>query len=466
MRPNKLLKTGIAAFLAVSAVFASPGAALLPCISTQASAAAAKLDAPYSITASGENDKIVLKWSTVRGANAYRVYIYDTAAKTYKDYKIVSKPKCVVSGLKKNTTYKFIVSSMLKVGSKYYEHNKSDVIEAKTTNYKFPSAPSKKYTGFAASGGKKYYFEKGKAVYGTTKKINGRLYLFGADGALAKNGRFSVGGEEYCTDSKGVVKCSQWISEPDNVYFYANSKGKLKEYSLCGYGRTAGNLRIDGQYVEAKDLPMYGKVNGRCCYIMVGGDIYRIYLSSGTVYTAIGEDELFRNSQVFDIRTGKQIANFCGYPCMFENFRAGNGTKLFNSLDGTIWSIDMDEKITKTEAGDIVVVLKKLTENATNKTDLRIEYYNNTGKTITSVIFTVCGVDEAGNKIRYAANTEPNMYLLDNTKLANRKGAEKEWYSIINSAGLNDIVIESAKVTFEDGTSKKISADKISQIFR
>ncbi len=470
MKSSKFARAGISALIAAAAAFSSPGTAFLPSAGVQAEAAA-KLAAPSGVKTTAGNNDVTLTWSAVSGADAYRVYQYDAESGKYKIVKNVSKPKTTIDGLKKNTTYKFRIVTLLKGGSKLYEHGSTDDIEVKTSNVKLPSAPSNNYTGFASSGGKKYYFENGTAVSGTTKEIDGKLYLFGSDGALTGKGVQTVGGSDYYTDKNGAVKVSQWITgtmtDTSSVYYYANSKGKLTKYELNSGGRTSATLYINGATVKPKDLPTYGKTSLRGAYFRIGGDYYRLYLLATGVYAATGENALFKNTPVFDIRTGKQVANFCGYPDITEKFSTAEGSKVFNSSDGTIWTFNGEGKApTASKAGDLVVVRKSLYTNYSKKTDFTVEYYNNTGKSIRSIIFTVYGIDSKGNKVRYEAGTEYNMYLQDTTGLTDRKGASKEWWSIFDSSlGVTDIVIAGAEITFTDSTKLKLSANRISQIY-
>lgn len=84
---------------------------------------------------------ITLKWTPVRGADAYRVYKYNSSTSKYEKLKNVSGATCSVKDLKKNTSYKFKVNSLVKSGNKYIEQTMSDIITIKTLNQDTFTAP-------------------------------------------------------------------------------------------------------------------------------------------------------------------------------------------------------------------------------------------------------------------------------------------------------------------------------------
>lgn len=66
-----------------------------------------KPQAPGKVTAAQTSGAIKLTWSKVTGADGYRVYMYDTAAKKWVNQKTLTANTYTVSKLKANTTYQF-----------------------------------------------------------------------------------------------------------------------------------------------------------------------------------------------------------------------------------------------------------------------------------------------------------------------------------------------------------------------
>ncbi|MDD7428511.1 MAG: fibronectin type III domain-containing protein [Oscillospiraceae bacterium] len=98
-----------------------------------ASAPVEKLAAPTGLKASKKTAKsITLTWNSVKGAEGYTVYIYNTKTGKYEKYKNVKSNKCVVSGLTKNTSYKFKVAAVDKTDSGYQTGEMSKALSVKT----------------------------------------------------------------------------------------------------------------------------------------------------------------------------------------------------------------------------------------------------------------------------------------------------------------------------------------------
>ena len=95
-------------------------------------ASADKLPAPDGIKASVSTDKITLKWDKVDGADAYSVYMLNAKTGKYEKYKTVKSEKCTVSGLSKNTKYKFKIVALDSVNGKYKTGETSKAVSATT----------------------------------------------------------------------------------------------------------------------------------------------------------------------------------------------------------------------------------------------------------------------------------------------------------------------------------------------
>lgn len=95
-------------------------------------ASADKLPSPDGIKASVSTDKITLKWDKVDGADAYSVYMLNAKTGKYEKYKTVKSEKCTVSGLSKNTKYKFKIVALDSVNGKYKSGETSKAVSAAT----------------------------------------------------------------------------------------------------------------------------------------------------------------------------------------------------------------------------------------------------------------------------------------------------------------------------------------------
>lgn len=80
--------------------------------------AASKPSAPKNIKVSLKENRVTIKWSAVKGADAYRVYKYDKAKKKYVRVKTVKGTKATVSDLQTGKNY-FKIISAVKNNGKY-----------------------------------------------------------------------------------------------------------------------------------------------------------------------------------------------------------------------------------------------------------------------------------------------------------------------------------------------------------
>ncbi|MGN0665155.1 MAG: fibronectin type III domain-containing protein [Huintestinicola sp.] len=77
------------------------------------------LEAPTGFKATRKTDSIVLRWGEVEGADAYRVYMYDSSKKKYVLYKNIKGEKCTIKDLLSGTKYKFKVAALEYIDGKY-----------------------------------------------------------------------------------------------------------------------------------------------------------------------------------------------------------------------------------------------------------------------------------------------------------------------------------------------------------
>lgn len=76
---------------------------------------------------------VTLRWSAVRNARGYQVYVYNSAKKKYEKYANFSKTTATVKKLKAGTNYYFKVRAYFKLDSKYYYGAFSDTLKVKTS---------------------------------------------------------------------------------------------------------------------------------------------------------------------------------------------------------------------------------------------------------------------------------------------------------------------------------------------
>ena len=97
--------------------------------------AVTKPDEVDNVRVSAKNKNFVsLKWSAVRGADGYQVYLYSSSQKKYVKKATVSKNSATVKNLKSGTSYSFKVRAYFKHNSKVYYGEFSDVLKVKTSS--------------------------------------------------------------------------------------------------------------------------------------------------------------------------------------------------------------------------------------------------------------------------------------------------------------------------------------------
>lgn len=97
---------------------------------TSEKTATTKIAAPSGISVRVGSDSVTLSWYRTSGADAYRVYKYNSSKKKYVKYKDVTETSCKITGLTAGKTYKFRIASLVKSGSGYKVQGKSSVISA------------------------------------------------------------------------------------------------------------------------------------------------------------------------------------------------------------------------------------------------------------------------------------------------------------------------------------------------
>lgn len=100
-----------------SVVKALTGSAAASSSSSSSNTTTSSSDKPV-VTATVKSGNVVLKWNGISGADAYRVYQYDTTSKKYVKVKTVKGCQATIKELSSGS-YKFIVCAVEKSGSKY-----------------------------------------------------------------------------------------------------------------------------------------------------------------------------------------------------------------------------------------------------------------------------------------------------------------------------------------------------------
>lgn len=97
--------------------------------------AATEPDEVENVRASAKTkNSVTLKWSPVKNARGYQVYLYNSATKKYERKAVVSKNTAVVKNLKAGTSYVFRVRAYFKAADTYYYGELSDAFKVKTAS--------------------------------------------------------------------------------------------------------------------------------------------------------------------------------------------------------------------------------------------------------------------------------------------------------------------------------------------
>lgn len=103
----------------------------VPPVAVVSEAAESKLAAPQNVKAKAGDGKVTLTWDEVKGAEAYRVYLYNAETKKYEKYKLIKGTKATVKDLENGKTYKFKVAAAVKSGKSYKTGTASAAVSAK-----------------------------------------------------------------------------------------------------------------------------------------------------------------------------------------------------------------------------------------------------------------------------------------------------------------------------------------------
>ena len=467
MKPNKFLKILMTGALVLSTVCSSSIVDTVPSLSITSYAASEKLDAPKGFSYEADNTTITLSWKSVTGADAYRVYLYNAKTDSFETYKNVSKTKCVIKDLVKDTEYQIKVAALVKNGNKYAVQNKSKVILVTTKNIDIPNPPSKNFTGFATSNGNKYYYENGVAAISTTKVVDGKMYLFDSKGILLTGGIHTVNGNKYYSDQSGIVTCNDWITMKNDVYYYAKSSGKLTKYSIVSEGSyfTKYYLYINDSKITDDDLPHNGGSNFQS-YYKIANNYYRIQcMANVEMYSESKYSLLYVGAPVFDIVTGKLLGNFYGTPTIDKTGYISSG-KVYNSKDAKVYTFSGKNKApTKSSSSPFIAAYKTVELNSVGGVDYTIAAYNNSNKTIKYVYYTVYAINRVNDMVKDDITNEYFIKLKETGPVEPNKIFGGTFKAIMYNYSANDIILSKVTIEYMDGTTKTLTGNQISYCY-
>ena len=266
MKKTKIIGALLAGVLALT------GAPIIPELATPFSAtaeAASKLAAPTGLKATVSGSTVKLSWNAVKGADAYRVYKFDSESGEYKTLKNVSGTSTSVKNLAKGT-YNFRVAAIVKSGDKLKAQTKSSPVKAKVTGTSTTTKTSGALINFPAFGtsGKKAVealglkdYQYGKTtqqgvtvgVYAGQMKINGKDATVGI--IEDKNGKYFAGmaafdgkvmsfANAYTLVKKALGKPAMDMNVLGmDMYMWMNTKTE-DIYTLMGADMDAGSFGI------------------------------------------------------------------------------------------------------------------------------------------------------------------------------------------------------------------------------
>ncbi len=79
-------------------------------------------------------NSVTITWSAQKGADVYRVYLYNGKKGKFVEYKVVSDTKCRITDLSPSKSYKVKVRSLEKDGGRYTKISESGVVTIKTAS--------------------------------------------------------------------------------------------------------------------------------------------------------------------------------------------------------------------------------------------------------------------------------------------------------------------------------------------
>lgn len=417
MKPNKILKFLVTGTLVFSTVISSSIVDDVPSFCITSYAASEKLDAPQNFSYESNNTSIKLKWDTVKNADAYRVYMFDSKAMEYKEYNNYTSTNCTIKDLDQNTIYRFKVAALIKTKGKYVVQTKSPVLKAKTTNVSFPNPPSNNYTGVVEDGNSKYYFKNGEG------------------------------------------QCNYWVTLKNGSYYYAASNGKLTKYSFKSEKSPTSNKVSNYIYVNDKRVGEKGLKHGddSFFYYAFGDKYYNCYANS---YTNGIEIETIPPTlpiqACYDITSGKYLGEFYGNPVLDSSGCVIKGS-LFNSKDGYLYDFSGKNKAPKKTKAPAIVIADQITKlNYVGGVDYSVIYCNNSSKKIKYLTLTVVVANKVNDVVSDSITGNMVFSLQDTGPVNAHDHQYTGWDAFMYNTTADTVYIYSVTVEYMDGTTLEL----------
>ncbi len=403
------------------------------------------LSTPKSVKSEAAANAVKLSWQKVNGAESYNVYLYDKDTKEYGLYKNVKDASCMISGLKKSTTYKLRVAGVIDLPGGGFEQKAADA-SVKTA--------SKNLSGMVTKNGSRYYYSSGFMTKDQLVKYSGKYYGFGSDGKMIKNKTCKVGGYTYQFGKNGAAVTVKWTYKGYKVATYIGKDGKFTTYDFSEAG-----VKINGRSATYKDFTKYG--TGIRTF-RLGKLYYTLDISTLAVTCGFIDNEKF---DVYDIATGKVVDTMVKGTFMGEltwgkdsdNTIWNNGTA-FSTKNGTICKFSKHEIKTKAKTSSpLILCANSSSLNSVVGCNTYLAFYNNSSKTIKYINANVSVLNRVGDVVscniwgyntftlEYVGPLKPNSYT----------SARWDAYMYNNSA--NHARINSLTITYTDGTVKTLS---------
>lgn len=348
-----------------------------------------------------------------------------------------------------------------------------------TTVLKSESTSNEK-NGWYKKGGDYYYYDNGNIVKNRTKKIDGKIYLFGSNGKLLANGIYTVNESKYSVNEDGTVMCNKWVKKKSTsastTYYYAKSNGKITEYTFKIVEKTStglstyGYLYIDGKRATKEDIK---EINTKDKYVQDGfyrfnNDYYFIQVFGGNLRTACGltadiMDLRIDSYYMYDFGSKKYLGKYYGrLKANSKGIAYGN---LYNVDDGCVYKInDNGKKFSKSKAADLVVFENSVKVDTAGGVDYKLGVVNNSSKTIKYIDYDVYVNNAVGDSIRCDI-TGKKIFGLRDTGPYEYGGLSYGTFSnIMYNNSAKKVIISSVRIEYMDGTYITISGNNLTYL--
>lgn len=426
-----------------------------------------KLPAPTNIKTTSNSTSITISWDSVKGAGGYRVWMLNIDTGKYEKYKNVTSTSCTINKLKKNTTYYFKIQTLISVDGTYQSQLKSGMIKATTKN----SAQQ----GWVTKNGAKYYYDNDVMVKSQTKKINGKIYIFGKTGKLLTSGIYTINGNKYYANENGIVTCNKWLARKTvnglYVYRFATNTGAINEYSfektnvVDENGNTiALNLLINGKPATIENfssLEFWGSFSG---IIKLNKDYYRGYIDSTNAFVIANfvesEGTGDPSTSIFDVAKNEKIDYGYSAGLVINSKGCITGGRFYSANDMNYYKFNGEStKMTKISANPIIIVGSSVSVNTASGVNWDLKYINNSNKRIKYATFCVEVINAVDDKVRCTITNKYSFLLKQTGPISAHASSSAYWDAFMYNYSADSIRIVSATIDYMDGTSVSLGAN-------